>query len=41
MHTSHNLQRVQCNLWGSMVSCPLYCGIQYSVHYSDLSVVED
>ena len=39
--TSNNFQRVQCNLWSSMVSCSLHRGIQHSVHYGDLCVVED
>lgn len=40
-HTSHNLERVQCNLWCSVVSCPLYCGVQYSIHHGDFCIVED
>lgn len=40
-HTSHNLERVQCNLWCSVISCPLYCGVQYSIHHGDFCIVED
>lgn len=41
MPTSHDLKWVQGYLRSSMISCPLYCGVQHSVHYCDFGVIKD
>lgn len=40
-HTSHDLERVQRYLRGGVIGCPLYRGVQHSVHHRDFGVIED
>lgn len=40
-HTSHDLKRVQRYLRGGVIGCPLYRGVEHSVHHRDFGVIED